>query len=275
MVLNDLREKLTAKFPDADFTPYFDFIDSLPPTEVGHRHHILPKKEFPEHRKDVGNIVRMSPQNHLLAHYYLAVCSPHFDLVFYLMTNTSAFQINRGDLPFFAEIYKQGRDRQLQSARLTGLRAAESGQIQKLGMQFGPENGRRQGQHNVETGHLDTVRTKVSCSKGGQANAKSGWAAQLGRSGVGGRISGSKAAASGQIQALGYVQGRLNVENGHLDSIRSLANQVKGGRVSGKNRVESGHMAKIQTPENRAKANHVRWHINRNVLNPNCSFCSI
>ncbi len=276
MVLNALREVLTAKI-SADFGPYFAFIESLPQVDEGHRHHILPRKEFPEFIKNPSNLIRLSPANHFRAHYWLAVCAPQcesFQVAFYLMANCRSNQITIDDLPRYVEIYEQGRIRQLEIARIIGQRAKESGQTAELGRTYGKMNGQVQGKKNVENGHLAKVRTSEVCIKGGQRNAESGQIQALGRSGIGGRIRGREAAKSGQIQKLGHVQGRKNVENGHLARVRTHEGSVKGGQIGGRKVVENGHLASIQTPENRAKGLHTRWHVKRNIVNPNCQLCA-
>jgi hypothetical protein len=112
---------LSALVPGADFSPYFAFVESLPAVETGHRHHILPRKEFPEFAKDPGNIARLSPTDHLKAHYWLAVCAPvyePFQLVFYLMANRKrAYQVSVNELLECAEVYERGRVRQLEQVR--------------------------------------------------------------------------------------------------------------------------------------------------------------
>ena len=97
-----------------------------------------------------------------------------------------------------------------------------------------------------------------------------GWYEELGRRRV----------ESGQIQALGRIQGPKNVENGHLARARQLVNrdcQKAAARISGtrigKAALESGQLASIQTAENQSKGRHVRWHIRREIFDPNCSLC--
>jgi hypothetical protein len=45
-----------------------------------------------------------------------------------------------------------------------------------------------------------------------------------------------------------------------------------GGRISGRHNVESGHMARISSQGARC-ANHFRWHVERNIFNPECELC--
>jgi hypothetical protein len=60
-----------------------------------------------------------------------------------------------------------------------------------------------------------------------------------------GIIGGNKALESGQIASLGRIQGRKNVENGHLALITRKENQSKGGKTQGQKNLESGHLAII------------------------------
>lgn len=145
---------------------------------------------------------------------------------------------------------------------------------------------------------------------------------------AGGPISGKLAATRGQVQQLGRVQGRLNVESGHLDKIRSMVSTEERieigrrnfekygnpatpeslskagrhgrlrmaalgrsgigqkrvhelhpdlGRRVGRWAVESGQLASLRTPEHQKAANkhanHVRWHVSRNIVNPECPLC--
>jgi hypothetical protein len=74
----------------------------------------------------------------------------------------------------------------------------------------------------------------------------------------------------------------MNVESGHLASLRTHEHQVAAGRANAKNmskvgkswgringqkNVESGHLAKLRTPEHQSEAGKVvaclRWNIRR------------
>ncbi len=131
-----LQKVLSACFLGVDFEPYFAFIESLPQVDEGHRHHILPKKEFPEFAKDPSNLVRVSPANHFRAHYHLAVCAPDcesFQFVFYLMANRKrVYQVSDSELTHYAEVYERGKIKQAEAARERGLKFKESGHIARL-----------------------------------------------------------------------------------------------------------------------------------------------
>lgn len=53
----------------------------------------------------------------------------------------------------------------------------------------------------------------------------------------------------------GQTQGKINAETGHMSRI---------GREQGLKNKENGHLAKIL---------HIRWHINRNIINSECVLC--
>jgi hypothetical protein len=78
-ISNHLREIMTAKLPDANLEPYFSFIESLPILKTGDKHHILPKEEFPEQKKDPNNIVHVSSENHFKASGVIAFLSGTLD----------------------------------------------------------------------------------------------------------------------------------------------------------------------------------------------------
>ncbi len=114
---------------------------------------------------------------------------------------------------------------------------------------------------------------------------------------IGGKISGRKAAESGQIQRAGILGrkknmetgqpsrlGKQNVENGHLAKLRTTEHQAKAGRkggllggktqgrIQGPKNIASGLLKSICADGGRA-AGHTRWHIKRNLTNPDCALC--
>jgi hypothetical protein len=112
-------------------------------------------------------------------------------------------------------------------------------------------------------------------SKQGKRNKKSGhWQriSQLPDRVANGRRSGQLASERGQIQQLGHIQGQINVVSGFLESIRTLEGSVRGGKtqglIQGPRQVENGYVGG-RWPI----AQHVRWHVNCNRLNPKCKHC--
>jgi len=251
MIVSDyLRNTLVARFPDMDFTPYFAFIESVALLDKGgHRHHILPEKEFSESAKDPENVVRISPGDHLRAHYYLALCAPEFapfQFVFFLMAGRKkeASQINKSELLCYSEVFERG--------------AREVERVARL-------NGQIQGRKNVESGHLADLFESFHTPE---------------HQSIAGRLGGLKAVESGQIQALGHKFGTIAAERN-----RSSEGQAEGGRrrqelhgnlqtlegsaQGGRSNVASGELARI-----RPLGLHTRWHVNRGLINPMCSFCT-
>ena len=102
----------------------------------------------------------------------------------------------------------------------------------------------------------------------------------------------------------GLIQGKKNVESGlwakvvsaggkasgRSKSLLKMAANARNGERFGKWSVESGHLAAQRTPEHQSEAGraggnvavstgqihqalHVRWHVKRDIVNPNCKFC--
>lgn len=111
-------------------------------------------------------------------------------------------------------------------------------------------NGRVNGRRAVEKGYLARARAAVT-PEVKQAT---------------GRAQGLKNKESGHARLLGSIQGRRNVESGHIQALgRSGIGGRIGGRIGGQRHVESGHAARLP---------HLRWHVNRNIINENCPFCT-
>jgi hypothetical protein len=67
---------LYAMFPSDDFRPYFVFLDKCKSTQKDytHKHHICPRKQFPEFVDCIWNLILLSPEEHALAHKLLEQC---------------------------------------------------------------------------------------------------------------------------------------------------------------------------------------------------------
>jgi len=143
-----------------DFTPYFAFIESRPSVKKGEKHHILPENEFPNFKNAVGNLIRVSTGDHLMAHYYLALCAPDFvpfQMVFYFMANFRKYasQIKLEELPSFCEIFEKGRERQKVIAAEVGRQNVISGQFAKIQtVENSLKGGRVAGRIAVDSGQL-------------------------------------------------------------------------------------------------------------------------
>jgi hypothetical protein len=117
---------------------------------------------------------------------------------------------------------------------IQGPKNVESGQIRALGRK------------NVETGRLRKICTFEVQSKGGK------------------------------------IGGRIAVKTGQLKRVCTSEVCSKGGRIQGRKNVESGQAQKLGSkygPKNAENGQiqplaHIRWHVKRGVLNPDCSFCT-
>jgi group I intron endonuclease len=107
---------------------------------------------------------------------------------------------------------------------------------------------------------------------------------------VGGYKQGAIARDSGQLASIttfevrskgglaqGPIQGRKNVESGQLASLRTKEHQSEAGKVSGANNATNGHLERLRKMplrgEKHAEHLHVRWHVKRGTINPNCKLC--
>lgn len=153
-------------------------------------------------------------------------------------------------------------------AKENAQKRVESGQAHEFGKKWGPingekykhlldinriENSRKGGRVAVETGQIYTIRTTESCRKGGLIGGP-----------IGGRIG-------------GLISGRKAVESGHIYRMRTKESCSKGGKIQGRRAWDSGQLASITTSEVCSKGGraccHLRWHVKRNMKNPNCEFC--
>jgi hypothetical protein len=242
---NTLREELSIRFPNVEFAPYFSFLESCPlqKRKDSEQHHILPQKEFPEHKKNPNNLINLLSKDHLIAHYWLALCAPKhtaFQRTFFLMSNLrkTVYQLLPEEVSNCAKIYEQGRALQRKAVRpfgiIYGAKNVENGHLDRI--RPSPEVNRIQGRKNVENGHLAYCRTLVDRAKSGAALGK--WSVE-----------------SGHVKRAAAIAGQRNKESGWAAEL-------------GRKAVENGLWDRI-----RKTNNHVRWHVNRNTLNPNCKLC--
>ncbi|SRR6266478_7776838 len=149
----------------------------------------------------------------------------------------------------------------LTAERIVALKTAQRERCRKAGRKGGLKGGRIAGRMAVESGHLASIRTRESCSKGGfiGGHNQPREAKEAGGR-KGGLIGGRKAVESGRLAALN----RKNIENGHLAGLNKLPQSIDARRKTGRKNVESGHLARIR---------HIRWHARRNIVNPACALC--
>ena len=106
--------------------------------------------------------------------------------------------------------------------------------------------GKIGGRTNVNSGHLKSISSKGG-SAGGPSNGKKNGLvlAQQGR----GICAAGMASKGGKVG--GPKAGRIAVDSGQLNSLRTFEHQSKASQSS----------------------NHIRWHLNRNIINPSCRLC--
>jgi hypothetical protein len=73
---------------------------------------------------------------------------------------------------------------------------------------------------------------------------------------------------SGAFSRNGKIQGDRNRDSGFLEKIRRKGKRLGafslGGKRGGATNVKSGLAFKLP---------HLRWHVNRGIINPSCKFC--
>lgn len=67
----------------------------------------------------------------------------------------------------------------------------------------------------------------------------------------------------------GPIQGKINVESGHLNKIRTEENCSKGGKIQGPKNVQSGQLASIRSKENSSKGGK-----SNKLKTYNCCYCN-
>jgi hypothetical protein len=86
------------------------------------------------------------------------------------------------------------------------------------------------------------------------------------------RVQGHRNVKSGRLASIaakgGRIAGRIAVQSGQLASVTTKETCSKGGRAA----VEGGHLASICAKGGRVST-HLRYHVARGIVNPNCEFC--
>ena len=99
-----IQNYLSRRFPKDNLRDYLGFIEAAPrlqPSDRGHNHHIVPRKVAPEYGLQTDNIIRISYEDHLKAHLYLAWCLPLCHVVqvaFFQMVNEWAEYVDLSNL---------------------------------------------------------------------------------------------------------------------------------------------------------------------------------
>jgi hypothetical protein len=128
MTYKEFKHRFEAEgisYMDKTLSNYYAFIKSTPTSPLGYTelHHILPRSLFPDFEKDPLNIIKLRAEDHLKAHYYLALALPNYHTVqvaFYLMGNISRYAANvkKAELPMYAKAYATGRELSIQQSRV-------------------------------------------------------------------------------------------------------------------------------------------------------------
>lgn len=91
---------LQAHYQLADFRPYFVFLEKCKSTQkdYSHRHHICPRKQFPEYAACNWNLITLSPEEHAVAHKILEQCAPELKSppTLWIESQTSEVQAKAG-----------------------------------------------------------------------------------------------------------------------------------------------------------------------------------
>lgn len=152
-----------------------------------------------------------------------------------------------------------GADDYTNAARQGGLANVASGQVQAL--------GRISGRKAADSGFLDSIRTYEGSAKGGYTSLHNGHLARVRPKDLGARNR-----DSGHTQAMGKKWGPINAKRameegfgifGLTPEQRSAAGKLGGGK-RGPEAARSGQLA---------EGLHNRWHVNRNIISPDCRFC--
>lgn len=130
----------------------------------------------------------------------------------------------------------------------------------------GGENPPKSKMGKYQPSHSEKTKMRISCTMKSRGIKPSLQAC---------RISGRKAVESGQLRAIcakgGSVGGRINARN--LVAWCKNNGQPWGkiqGPILARDAVESGRIFKIGK-----HGLHVRWHVQRNIINPKCQECQL
>jgi general stress protein YciG len=181
------RAVLQERYPEADFWPYFSFLEACRGTEKGldtHEHHICPRAQFPEYEKGFPeNLITLKLTDHSWAHRLL-------ELACGIKAPSTTWIESQTWTP----------ERQ--------AKAVEAGR--KGGRKGGLIGGPIAGRMNVESGHIAAL------------NSNSEHQARAGRKGgvIGGRVT---AAIPGHFSKAGCKGGRISGRS-NIEKVRHLAN---------------------------------------------------
>jgi hypothetical protein len=149
-----------------------------------------------------------------------------------------------------------------------------------------PEVFKENGRKAVETGQiyemLNLPQTKAAQRRNGhrlgQENIKTGYSREIGRKWgpINGPKNGGKAVKEGRAWGRtreGCVKGgtetaRQSIINGKAQEFGEI-----WGPINGRKAVDTGQLASVASAGG-IMSNHIRWHVNRGIVNPDCPHCA-
>ena len=280
-----IKDAMRTKFPTADFTEYFGFLEQCKvPVECAmHSHHICPRAEFPELRKDKENLIDLGVADHFCAHYWLALAVPecrNFQITVQYMADTNARSISRDELPGFAEVYARGMEAlkarnnepKVKSAHVARLRKRWADPEQKVAQSERSKKLWEDPEYRAEkTEQLKEMLVRPEVKEARTTSLKKYWEDLEQRAAFAERM--KKLRADPEFKAA--QSARAKRQNADPEFQRKAHDALN----TPEHRAASGERRKIQnaTPEFRAaqsERNHLRWHVKRNIINPECTLCN-
>jgi len=84
LIATHIKEALRLRYPKADFTEYFAFLEACPVAEYGEGHHIIPQsvprvyqgKVYELYKSDPAGIIKLTIADHDKAHLLLGKAEP-------------------------------------------------------------------------------------------------------------------------------------------------------------------------------------------------------
>jgi len=296
----DLRDELSIRMPGLDFAPYFSFVESCPlrNKENSEYHHILPRKEFPSHLKNVDNLIYLAPADHLRAHYWLALCAPKcdtFQRTFFLMAGLKKYasSVTNTELRRCADVYEQGRQAVkeniiLRRPRFVDIVGKTIGRLRVL-RSVRTKSGRPAWECSCSCGTIATIDSASLLSRG----TKSCGCARGGRNiditnQLFGRLTAVKRVENSEPRSRwictcscgGITTVRLSElkagKTRYCGCLRKEINCKRGPEIL-KNYVQNNPQLLELMRNSQGKRLHEflhnHWHVNRNIINPDCKLC--
>jgi hypothetical protein len=270
MIDSRVREFHISKYGETeDVLDYLRVLESLTPVpdnEPGENHHMLAKSAFPEFAD-----LNANPWNRLRVRRGLHIGLTKIQGWFDARLRHAALMMQGMTAEAFLETAKR-------NGTIQGKIAVESGQLAEARQAINPERrkerskilgkrvhelypdlARQNGLRNVANGHMAKIQP-IGCRLGGIARGNHPENLEQVRN----MATPESRAAGGRIA--GKINGRKNVESGHLARIRPSPERSRE------------LLSRYRTPEHQARAGrkgaHVNQHVNRGIVNPACVLCA-